>query len=266
MMWENRPFDGAQIQNAIGQICGDEEIPEVLAYGEIDSTNGQAKRLALGGVKGPVLLVAESQTAGRGRMGRQFYSPAGSGVYFSILYTTHRPLQDTVTVTGAAAVAVLRAIRALTGKQTAIKWVNDLHLEGRKVCGILTEAVTDPFGDGTHSVIVGIGVNWYAAEFPQELSEIAGAVGAENADRASLIATVWRELKPWLENPGDRSWLEDYRRFSAVLGKEITWNQQGICRRGKALEIDDDGALLVREEGGALFTLSTGEITVRISE
>ncbi|MBQ9132064.1 MAG: biotin--[Clostridia bacterium] len=266
MIYENQPQSGARIRDGIRRLCGERELPEVLVYEEIDSTNSQAKRLAMEGVKGPVLLVAESQTAGRGRMGRQFYSPAGSGVYLSILYSTRRPLQDAVTVTGAASVAVLRAIRALTGKQPVIKWVNDLYLDGRKVCGILTEALTDPYGDGTHSVIVGIGVNWYAAEFPRELCGIAGAVGAENVDRASLVATLWRELNPWLEDPDDRSWLEDYRRYSAVLGKEITWTQQGIGHRGTALEIDADGALLVRGEDGKIRTLSTGEITVRISE
>ena len=249
--------------DSLREALGDDGAEISLrVFREIDSTNSEAKRLAADGASAPALIVAESQTAGRGRMGRSFYSPAQTGVYFSFLYQAASPLENAVTVTGAASVAVMRAIRALCGRQTQIKWVNDLYLDGKKVCGILAEAVS--IANAAPQVIVGIGINLRTADFPPELTQKAGSVGAEKTVRAELIAAVWRELKPFLCDPFDISWLSDYRAHSCVIGKPITWTRAGETFSGLAVGIDDSGALEVRLPDGTADYLRTGEISVTV--
>lgn len=231
----------------------------VHVFDEIDSTNTEAKRMVLDGFAGDALLVAHSQTAGRGRMGRSFYSPAQTGAYFSILHTLNTPLCDAVAITSAASVAVMRAIRTLTGIQTQIKWVNDLYYNGKKVCGILTEAVS--VGECSH-VIVGIGINLDTADFPEELTGIAGSLDAR-IDTAELIAQIYREIALYLNNPNSRDWLDDYREHSCVLGRRVAWIEGETTRFGIAESIDGDGALLIKDEKNDLVCLHTGEISLR---
>lgn len=245
---------------------GVDEIAEVICLEEIDSTNLEAKRRILGGSTRFSLVVANRQTAGKGRMGRTFYSPEGSGVYCTLAYPVEAPMERAVSVTGAAAVAVMRAIRRLTGIQTEIKWVNDLYLNGKKVCGILAESITLPDDPTRRFMILGIGVNWYRATFPEELDSIAGSVGAEGVDRATLISGICRELLPFLLHAEDRSWLEDYRRHSCVIGKRVRWSCGDVAAEGSAVDVDGDGALLVRTEDGDTLRLRTGEISLRVVE
>ena len=234
----------------------------VRVFDELDSTNNEAKRMALDGIDTPVLIAADRQTAGRGRMGRSFYSPATTGAYFSILYPLRTPLHGTVSITGAVAVAVMRAIRTLTGKQTTIKWVNDLFLDGKKVCGILCEAVT--VGSVTH-LIIGIGINLSTESFPDELDGRAGSLCVDRDLRAALIAEVWRSILPSLNDPYEHAWLDDYRTYSCVIGKTITWAVGEVLYHGIAVGINADGELLAEREDGQRVVLRTGEITLRIS-
>lgn len=154
----------------------------------------------------------------------------------------------------------MRAIRALSGKQTDVKWVNDLLLDGKKVCGILAEAIS--VGKET-SVVVGIGINLRPATFPPELKTIAGSVGDERTPRVDWIAAVARELLPYLREPERRDWLQDYRAHSCVIGRDITFVRGSEAVEAKAVGIDDDGGLTVVSKGGT-ETLRTGEITVRL--
>ena len=231
----------------------------VHVFDEIDSTNTEAKRMASDGFRGDALLVAYSQTAGRGRMGRSFYSPAGTGAYFSILHTLNSPLCDAVAITSAASVAVMRAIRDLTGIQTEIKWVNDLYYNGKKICGILTEAVSA--GESTH-VIIGIGINLNTADFPPELTAIAGSLNAQ-MDASALIAKIYCQIAFYLHSPSNREWLADYRAHSMVLGRCVAWTDADGTHTGIAESIDEDGAILVRNEKNELIRLHTGEISLR---
>ncbi len=239
-------------------------LPEVAvrAHACIDSTNSEAKRVAQAEGISPALIFADTQTNGRGRMGRSFFSPAQVGAYFSILYTPEKGLASVVSVTSAAAVAVMRAIRETCGIQTEIKWVNDLYYEGRKVCGILCESLTL---EGKPYVIVGIGINLTTADFPTELREKAGALGTA-CERGKLIAAVYRALEPYLTAPDRRDWLDDYRMHSAVIGKAVTWVQEGVTEQGIALGIDADGGLEVQTADGKKQTLRTGEITLRLQK
>ena len=235
--------------------------PSVHVLEEVDSTNTYAKRLAADGER-DALVVARAQTGGRGRMGRSFYSPADSGVYFSILHRLSVPLADAVSLTSAAAVAVMRGVRGVCGLQTEIKWVNDLYYRQRKVCGILAESLT--LADGSVAVVVGIGINLRSAAFPPELAEIAGALCADGADEAELIAEITKELMPSLCHPTERWWLDDYRQCSCVIGKPITWTCEGRSFCGYAEDIDGNGALCVRTDAGERQLLQTGEITLRL--
>lgn len=247
-------------QTALSTACRNLEGLFIRTYPVCDSTNNRAKEWLLSGDRGEALFAAAEQTAGRGRQGRGFYSPAGSGVYFTVACTPREPLGNIVGITSAAAVATMRAIRELSGRQCEIKWVNDLLLNGKKICGILAEAVT--IGDRT-SVLVGIGINLRPANFPPELAEIAGSVGDAETPRVELIAAVTRNLFPYLRDPGNREWLDDYRRHSCVVGKEIAFSRGGVVTPAIAVGINDAGELTVRTERGT-ETLRTGEITLRL--
>lgn len=229
---------------------------------EVDSTNSEAKRRLKAGLRHPLLLAAEHQTAGRGRQGKSFYSPDGTGIYMTLTVHPHAPLTDAVSVTTRASVAVCRAIRQETGLQPEIKWVNDLYLYGKKICGILVEAESDFSAGITKSLVIGVGVNVTTAEFPTELTEAASL--AVEADRDRLIAAIARELLREMTDLRDGSYLEDYRRWSMVIGREIVWLRNGETREAKAIAIDEAGGLVIEETDGTRLTLSSGEISLRL--
>lgn len=234
---------------------------EIRAFDEIDSTNAEARRIALDGASTPVLILADSQTAGRGRMGRSFYSPRKTGLYFSILFSSGGLPDRILSMTSAASVAVLRAIRRTMGIRVGIKWVNDLYLKEKKIAGILAESM---LGGEKNHFILGIGINLSTVEFPQELEASAGCLDpSARVGRELLLAEIIAELSRFLEHPEDHSWLEDYRRYSTVLGKRVVWTDAGVSREGRAEEITQDGALVVCTDDGERVTLATGEITLR---
>ena len=234
-----------------------------LVLEECVSTNTLARQIAIDTPNESALIVARRQTGGRGRMGRSFHSPAETGVYFSILFPQKGALSDALGITCAAAVAVMRAILSTTGIQTKIKWVNDLLLDEKKVCGILTEAVT--MGDRS-SLIVGIGINLRPMEFPAELADIAGSLNQTDLPRAELIAEITANLLPYLQNTSDNRWLEDYRRHSCVLGKEILRIENGVSKPCIAEELDHRGRLAVRYSDGSREILQSGEISIRLNQ
>ena len=231
----------------------------VKVFDEIDSTNLEAKRLADVVENEAVLLLAESQTAGKGRMGRRFYSPQNTGLYMSYMYTPKTVFSDSVTVTAAASVAVVRAIEKLTDLTPKIKWVNDIYIDGKKVCGILTEAVTG----NTVKIIVGIGVNITTEHFPDEVKNIATALN-KPLDRNVLAAEIITELQKMIDELPQRTFIDEYRQKSCVLGHEVTFIKDGIAKSGKAVGIDRDGGLLVETVDG-VAVLNTGEISLRVN-
>lgn len=248
-------------REALLTALGDEaKSLRICVYDAVDSTNNEAKRQAVAGETSPTLLVACEQTAGRGRLGRSFFSP-NSGIYLSVLYPLRAPFDRAVSVTSAASVAVMRAIRGCTGIETDIKWVNDLYRDGKKVCGILAESIV---GLSAQSMLVlGIGVNLRTREFPEELTSIAGTLEG-TVTRAVLIAEIYRQLRPFLENPDDDSWLSDYRSRSCVIGKRIEWSDGEQRMRGKATGINERGELETVDDSGCPHVLRTGEISVRL--
>jgi len=238
----------------------------VFVYESVDSTNSEARRLRAGGQTGSFIVLAEQQTAGRGRRGRIFCSPAG-GLYLSVALACEAGIAEALPVTAYAAVSAVEAVREVCGVETGIKWVNDLYKNGRKVGGILTEAAAD-FESGTvTSLIVGVGLNLRApeiADFPPELAEIAGALGCgEEAVKNRLGAALAARLLAY--TPGSTAHMAHYRAYSLVLGRAVAFEQGGQRFTGTAVRIGDDGALYVRTENGET-ALRSGEISLRLEE
>ncbi len=237
----------------------------VRIFDETDSTNLEAKRAAVSGAEGPLLILAGSQTAGRGRLGRTFYSPADTGVYMTLLFPPRSVDPETVRVTAKTAVAVLRGIERVLPVKLRIKWVNDLYLDGRKIAGILAETVFS--GPNAPSrTLVGIGINVSTADFPEEIRDRAGALTNDPACRGDIVLAVTEELLKEFEDPASAGYLDLYRSRSSVLGKEILYGTAPDLRPGRAVRIDDSGALIVRRPDGTEERLFTGEITVRTEE
>ena len=235
----------------------------VYYYPEIDSTNTQAKRLIDGGETQAFLVTADRQTAGRGRQGKSFYSPAYTGIYMTLAVHPNTRLQNAVTATTAAAVAVCRAIERLTDAKPQIKWVNDVYCENRKICGILTEAISDFELGIVTSIVVGIGININTADFPENV-ENAGALNV-GVKRAELIGAVADELLDIIF--GDYSdFIEYYRNHSMILNKNINYIEKGKVTPAVAVAIDETGGLVVKNADGELKTLRSGEISIRWRE
>lgn len=235
------------------------EIP-VEVYRIVDSTNTLAKSAALAGSAHGTIIAADGQTAGRGRFGKPFYSPSDTGLYMSVILKPHKPLSDCFFITAAAACAITGSIEELCGVTAGIKWVNDIFYGGRKICGILTEAMSDFESGMADVVIVGIGLNISTAEFPEEISGVAGSLGVF-AERNRLCADIAARLLDYFGSGDNAALMEEYRRRSLVLGREIVYQQDGNTLTGKALEIDDSGRLIIENDSGK-SVLRSGEISI----
>lgn len=255
-------LDAKSILAAMGTL---DDAPTVRVYDTIDSTNAEAKRLAAAGEGDNLVVAADTQTAGRGRRGRDFFSPRETGVYLSVCFRVTKTLADTVRLTGAAAVAVTRVIERLTGESVGIKWVNDIYLNGGKVCGILAEGVSDiRTGRITHMVI-GIGLNVSTEAFPDEVRDIAASLHSD-ISRNVFIGAIVSELLGFIRDPDPTAFLDEYRTHSIVLGRTVTFTRGEGTDVGVAEEITADGGLMVRRSDGTRVVLNSGEITLRIAE
>ena len=237
----------------------------VQLYDTLESTNRTAKLLALEGTAHGTLVLAGGQTAGRGRLGRSFASPAGKGVYCSVVLRPPLPAANAQTATIGAAVAVCRAVQMLCGLELAIKWVNDLYYKGKKVCGILTEAGTDLESGQLEWLVVGIGLNLTSRpeDWPEELRPIAGSLypgGPAPVSRAALAGEIARQL---LALCPDFDCLDEYRARCFVPGHWVTVCAETETYAAKALAIDEEGRLVIQRENGRQEALRCGEVTTR---
>ena len=228
----------------------------VRVYDSVDSTNNEAKRRAAcdGGVR---LYAASHQTAGRGRRGRSFYSPADTGLYMTLALPIDRELSELQPVTCAAGAAVCEAIEDLTGRAAGIKWVNDIMLDGKKVAGILAELIGSDIGET--AVIIGVGINLTTESFPAEFAERAGSIG--EVEPELLCAAVADRLIGYCGASGYNSVMEKYRSRSLCLGRTVSFIRDGKKITASAVGIDSSGGLTVENEAGR-FTLNSGEISI----
>ncbi len=233
----------------------------------IDSTNNYLKEKARQELKVPTLVIAENQTGGRGRFDRKFHSPKGNGIYMSLLCFPKLSAEKSVLITVACAVAVAKAIEKHCVKIPQIKWVNDLILENKKICGILTEGSINPDSSCFDWAVVGIGINVYEPQngFNDEIKNIAGFIESEKKEnlRNSIIAETVNLFTFYLNNLESKVFLEEYKKLSLVLGKEITV-MKDIPTKACAISIDDDCRLLVKYPDNSTEYLSSGEISIKL--
>ena len=238
----------------------------------VDSTNPLLKQYAEAGEPEGLVCIANRQTMGKGRVGRTFYSPPDTGVYMSLLLRPKLLMQDALLITTAAAVAVARAVETVAGCDAAIKWVNDVYCNGKKICGILTEASTDFESGSLAYAILGIGMNVAdpADGFPAELSQVAASLfgrGTYSSEaRSRLAAEVCKAFCALYSRLPEKAFMEEYRQRSFVIGSEVDVISPVQTRPARVLDIDDDANLIVRFPDGAVRALSSGEVRVRRRE
>lgn len=238
----------------------------------VTSTNTVMREAAAKGAPEGCVIVAEEQTAGKGRQGRAFHSPAGHGAYFSLLLRPRYAAGDAALITSAAAVAAARAIEDIYDVEVGIKWVNDLFVSGKKVCGILTEASLDMESGQLENAVLGIGINITSPKdgFPEGLRGIAASLtdaqSGKDSERCRIIAATLDNFWEFYANLSERAFLDEYRSRSIVVGNDIYILSGGERVPARALAIDDDCRLVVRYESGACAALNSGEVSTNVRD
>ena len=250
-------------------------LPEILRdvikveyYPEADSTNTIAKKRAAQGEDEGLFVVAGKQTAGRGRLGRSFYSPDDTGLYMSLLLRPSITPEQSVLITTAAAVSVCDALEKVGVKSTAIKWVNDVLIDGKKICGILTEGGINPKTAKFDWAVVGIGVNAYVPDggFEDDIADIATAVFDKKEDnlRNRFVAEILNRFWDFYSKLKDNTFFNDYKNRMINIGKEIKIIKGDKEINAKCLDLDDNCRLLV-DYGDDMEYLTSGEISIKIN-
>ena len=243
---------------------------DISVFSSVTSTNTILKEMAEQGAKEGTVIIAEEQTAGRGRTGKQFYSPKGTGIYISILLRPDIPAEESLFLTTSAAVATARAIEDVSDKRSLIKWVNDIYLEDKKTCGILTEGAFNVETGKLDYAIVGIGINVCIPDggFPDNIKDIATAIFDKQTDsinkRSILIANLLDYFMEYYKDFKSKSYVKEYIERSMIIGKTITVIEGSKTSVAKAIDIDKNCRLKVQFEDGTTKWLSSGEVSTKI--
>ena len=256
---------------SVGEYLSYERLETVTVMNSTDSTNKVLRELAFDGAPAGQTVIANEQSAGRGRMGRSFFSPKDSGIYLSYLLRPDVAPAEAVTLTAWTAAAMVRAINRVAGTAPGIKWVNDLYMNGKKICGILTEMSVESETGRIDSIIIGIGINVNTAkeDFPEDIRDIASSIAAETGNkisRSALAAAMIEELDRFREDwPLKKSdYLEAYRAYDITCGRDINVISGGAVRQAQAMSINDDFSLKVKYPGGETEDLSSGEVSLKL--
>ncbi|MCQ2551140.1 MAG: biotin--[acetyl-CoA-carboxylase] ligase [Clostridia bacterium] len=242
---------------------------KVMTEDTVTSTNEVCKKAF---EEKPLLVVANEQTKGRGRLGRDFYSPKDTGIYMSYAFKPSFGLDKAMLVTMAAAVAVAQGMEEVVKKSPKIKWVNDLYLRGKKIAGILTEAALDLEAGGIQSIVIGIGINCFTKDFPDFERNTPGSIDADVAyTRNDLIVSIVNHLNKLTENMDPAKVILEYKTRCNTLGKLITIyrdynNPNEVGVKARAYDIDERGGLIVEYQDdltGQLHTITSGEVFIR---
>ena len=243
---------------------------DISVFSSVTSTNTILKEMAEQGAKEGTVIIAEEQTAGRGRTGKQFYSPKGTGIYISILLRPDIPAEESLFLTTSAAVATARAIEDVSDKRALIKWVNDIYLEDKKTCGILTEGAFNVETGKLDYAIVGIGINVCIPDggFPDNIKDIATAIFDKQTDsinkRSILIANLLDYFMEYYKDFKSKSYVKEDIERSMIIGKTITVIEGSKTSVAKAIDIDKNCRLKVQFEDGTTKWLSSGEVSTKI--
>ena len=238
---------------------------KLIVLKSTDSTNNELKRLARDGEESGTVICAYTQTAGRGRFGRQWKSDKG-GLYFSIFLRADLPPSDIASITLASGYAVCLAIRKYTGLDAKIKWPNDIIIDNKKVCGILTEIAAQ--SDRLDYIVTGIGINVNNSEFPEEIKNKATSIFTETGkltDKSiffgKVLAYLDKVLTSFLISISIDD-MEDFKKLCATLDREVSVQRGGNVITGKAVDITPKGELVIKTDDGEM-NISSGEVTVQ---
>lgn len=241
---------------------------KIQVHKSLESTNKTAKEMAVAGAEHGTIIISDCQTTGRGRYSRNFFSPSGGGLYMSIVLRPEAMhFKNPTSVTAFAAVSVCEAIEIISTKVPRIKWVNDIFIDGKKVCGILTEAVTDFESGSLDWVVLGIGINVHTRteDFPSDLQSLATSIYPDEKMpglRNRLSAEIINRILGFETLPSETEIFDKYKKRLMMLGKEITVIQNQMKYKATAIDVDSVGHLIVKNENGEIITLSSGEIRI----
>lgn len=242
---------------------------KIRIFSSLPSTNTTAKEMASCGAPEGTLCIAETQTHGRGRLGRDFYSPAKSGIYMSLVLRPRVKSENILLVTTMAAVAVCDAIIEITGLNPKIKWVNDIYLHDKKVCGILTEASFSTESDIPEYLILGIGVNLTNPQkgFPNNLKQIAGHVLDDNklCSRSRMIAAILKHFYKYYNKFELKAFIDIYRARDFLSGKDVTVNRGTDSFPAHVLGVNNDLSLKIMNENGKIENLFSGDVSLKLN-
>ena len=241
---------------------------KIYFYDEIDSTNNEAKKKAEDGAKQGTLVIAECQNGGRGRRGKKWISPSGSGIWMSfVLKPTIHPYGASM-ITLVAALSVVSALKNIKGLECNIKWPNDIVANGKKICGILTEMSSEL--DAVNYVIVGIGINVNMSEFDEEIRDIASSIFLETGltiKRSQVVADFAKYFEKYysifMQTQDMRGLIDEYNGLLVNVGREVKINNINSQFIGNAIGINDKGELLVKKQDGSVEKVIAGEVSVR---
>ena len=253
--------DVLELQTIIEGIRLAQEDYKVYIYDEIDSTNLQAKRYLYDGGTTPAIFVANSQYNGRGRLGRDFYSPKNTGLYFSYAIKSNESIEDITFNTIIAALAVCNTLNKKFGVNVEIKWVNDIFYKNKKLAGILTEAVVSVEDMNVESAIIGIGINLNTEFFPEDISDIAISLCESNYTRNELVSDIVNNFED-LRKYDKAILIEKYKELNFLINKKINYSYEGSALSGTVVDINEHGNLIIKTEKNEYVTLISGEVTV----
>ncbi|MFI3228219.1 MAG: biotin--[acetyl-CoA-carboxylase] ligase [Clostridia bacterium] len=255
-------------KNGIEKYLSNGDFFDLEVFDEVTSTNTLLKEQGNLGEREGKVIVSACQTNGRGRLGRNFHSPSDTGVYFSLLLRPKIPAEQSIFLTTMTSIAVANAISSVTGEQSQIKWVNDIFVRDKKVCGILCEANFTMENFSLDYVTLGIGINVYEPKegFPSEIQDIAGSILKNHVDdvRNKLVAHVLDNFLQLYRDFDTEKIAEQYKSLSYVLGKEIYVIKNGNHTKATAIDLDNACGLVVKYENGVVETLNSGEISTKI--
>lgn len=244
------------------------DAEKIRIFSSLPSTNLTAKEMASLGAPEGTVCIAETQTNGRGRMERKFYSPEKTGLYMSIILRPRIAPADALQITALSAVAVAETIEEFTGESAQIKWVNDVYFKGKKVCGILAESSLNPKSLAVDYIILGIGVNLFEpkSHFPKEIKSIAGAVFSESFPeaRSKFTAILLKNIYKYYGALDKKEFFLPYKKRCMLTGKEVSVNTFSTIYPATVLDINNDFSLQIKLLDGTVQNLSTGEVSVKL--
>lgn len=257
----NDVLNASMIQEQLNDFYHTVEIVD-----EVDSTNDELKRRA-NDLEDGFVLIADTQNKGKGRNGRDFYSPKQSGIYMSLFLKPDLSIQHSLKLTACASVAIFEAIKKNYGLSSKIKWVNDVYLENKKIAGILCEASLEMNTASLEYMVIGMGLNVHSFLKPQDLQNVAGSIedfSEVKVNRNILIKDILNYFYQYYTNIHENTFLPIYKENSYVLFKDVIIYEKQNAYPARVLDIDENANLIIQKEDKSIATLSSGEVSLRL--